>query len=239
MCSCAIVKACVVGDDSPQVALSDDYRVIQSFAQDQPDRALNVWILPWRTGCSSNFDHPKCHDFLPEYFAEYCVVVTKQVFGRIVYADSLKHLLCRLYHSGVFCCISVNNSTPIMAEDYQDKEHSERCRRYCEEVDREEIRRMVLQESSPCLRWWLPKSNHVLGHYASDTLITSFSSSPWVRGAPHNGLASHMRRIRPRIFEFIGGRPCFRLLRAQNRRNPSRCHRITVSGRTICSTSRH
>lgn len=52
-----------------------------------------------------------------------------------------------------------------MAEDHQDKEHLEGCCGYCEKVDREDIRRMVLQKSSPCLRWWLSISDHVLGHY--------------------------------------------------------------------------
>lgn len=120
----------------------------------------------WRTGYSSHFDQPKCRDFLPEHGAKYCVVVTKQVLERIFYADGLKHLLCRPYRGGVFCTVSVNNFSPIMAENHQDKEHSKRCRRYCEKVDREDIRRMVLQENSACLRRWLPISNHVLGHYS-------------------------------------------------------------------------
>lgn len=104
--------------------------------------------------------------------AVYCVVVTKQVLGRIAYADGLKHLLCRPYRSGVFCYVSVNNFSQIMAEDHQDKKHSKRCRLYRKEVDREEIRRMVLEESSPCLRRWLPISNHVLGHYSRRNIDT-------------------------------------------------------------------
>lgn len=165
MCSYAIVIAHVVGDDSPQVTFPDDDRVIQTFSPHRPDHALNVWILPWRTGCSSNFDQPKCRNFLPEHVAVNCVVVTKQILGCIVCTDGLKHLPRRPYRSGMFCCVSVNNFSPIMAKDHQDKEHSERCRGYCEEVDCDEIRRMDLEESSPCLRRWLPISNHVLGHH--------------------------------------------------------------------------
>jgi hypothetical protein len=37
--------------------------------------------------------------------------------------------------------------------------------------------------------------------------IPSFSSSPWMRGAPHNGLSLLMRRIKSRISGPILGRP--------------------------------
>ncbi len=42
---------------------------------------------------------------------------------------------------------------------------------------------------------------------ASETSIPSFNSSPWIHGAPHNGLARHMRRINCRISGSILGRP--------------------------------
>jgi hypothetical protein len=38
-------------------------------------------------------------------------------------------------------------------------------------------------------------------------LMPSFSSAPWIRGAPHNGLALLMRRIKSRISAPILGRP--------------------------------
>jgi hypothetical protein len=39
------------------------------------------------------------------------------------------------------------------------------------------------------------------------TLMPSLSSSPWMRGAPHNGLALLMRRIKSRISGLTLGRP--------------------------------
>ena len=50
---------------------------------------------------------------------------------------------------------------------------------------------------------------------ASETSIPSFNSSPWIRGAPHNGLARHIRRIRCRISGSILGRPRRRLFQRQ------------------------
>src|SRR5712692_4572380 len=68
----------------------------------------------------------------------------------------------------------------------------------------------------------------------------SLRSSPWIRGAPQSGLACAIFWIRPLSSEPIGGRPGPRGLdfQVQKARNPWRCQRITVSGRTKCRTSR-
>jgi hypothetical protein len=66
--------------------------------------------------------------------------------------------------------------------------------------------------------------------------MPSLRSSPWILGAPHNGLAPLIWRISWRISTVTAGRPqrCFDFHR-QYDLNPPRCQRITVSGRTIAS----
>src|SRR3979490_2282172 len=68
------------------------------------------------------------------------------------------------------------------------------------------------------------------------TSMPSLRSSPWILGAPHNGLAPPIWRISWRISTVTAGRPqrCFDFHR-QYDLNPARCQRITVSGRTIAS----
>src|SRR6202022_4847005 len=68
------------------------------------------------------------------------------------------------------------------------------------------------------------------------TSMPSLRSSPWILGAPHNGLATLIWRISWRISTVTAGRPqrCFDFHR-QYDLNPARCQRITVSGRTIAS----
>ena len=68
----------------------------------------------------------------------------------------------------------------------------------------------------------------------------SLRSSPWIRGAPQSGLARAIFPIRSFSSESIGGRPGPRHFdfQVQKARNPWRCQRITVSGRTKCRTSR-
>jgi hypothetical protein len=52
------------------------------------------------------------------------------------------------------------------------------------------------------------------------------------RGAPHNGLALPIRRIKARIFVPVLGRPGRRDRQRQWSRNPLRCHCTTVAGLT-------
>jgi hypothetical protein len=70
------------------------------------------------------------------------------------------------------------------------------------------------------------------------TSMPSLRSSPWILGAPHNGLAMLISRISRRISNGTVGRPQRRLdFQRQYDLKPERCQRITVSGRTIASAS--
>jgi hypothetical protein len=68
--------------------------------------------------------------------------------------------------------------------------------------------------------------------------MPSLSSSPWIRGAPHNPLARLISRIRSRISPGITGRPPRgRDFQRQKALNPRRCQRISVSGLMIETAS--
>ena len=70
--------------------------------------------------------------------------------------------------------------------------------------------------------------------------IPSLRSSPWMRGAPHNGFSRVMRRISVLTSAGSGGRPRRRGrdFQVQKARKPLRCQAITVSGLTITAASR-
>ena len=61
-----------------------------------------------------------------------------------------------------------------------------------------------------------------------------------MRGAPQSGLSRLIRRIKSCTSRGTTGRPIRprRTFQVQNRRNPFRCHAITVSGRTIVRAER-
>src|SRR5262252_9765585 len=66
--------------------------------------------------------------------------------------------------------------------------------------------------------------------------MPSLRSSPWILGAPHNGLATLISRISRRISNGTVGRPRRRRdFQRQYDLKPARCQRTTVSGFTIVS----
>ena len=70
------------------------------------------------------------------------------------------------------------------------------------------------------------------------TSMPSLRSSPWILGAPHNGLTMLISRINRRISNDTVGRPQQRRdFQRQYSLKPARCQRTTVSGRTIASAS--
>jgi hypothetical protein len=70
------------------------------------------------------------------------------------------------------------------------------------------------------------------------TSVPSLRSSPWMRGAPQKGFAKLISRISCRNSRATLGRPGRRDFQRQKLRNPARCHRTIVSGRTIVTASR-
>src|SRR3984893_15382100 len=121
----------------------------------------------------------------------------------------------------------------------QNKKAIEQPKRDCrhhEQVHRGNPISMVTKEVlHPCGGGTLLRTIY-LATLVCPTSMPSFRSSPWILGAPHNGLAPLIWRISWRISTVTAGRPqrCFDFHR-QYDLNPPQCQRITVSGRTIAT----
>ncbi len=137
--------------------------------------------------------------------------------------------------------VEVRNLPATMQEDHEHVEHSEGRSRDDEEIDRDEVGEVISEERAPSLRGRLRPTRHEPGNGALRDVEPSLSNSPWMRGAPQSGFASVMVRTRSAISDAMGGRPVrpWRDFQVQKTRKPCRCQRITVSGRTRCSASRH
>ena len=69
------------------------------------------------------------------------------------------------------------------------------------------LRRMVMQEGSPFLARWPASFYPYLATLDCATSTPSLSSSPWMRGAPHSGFSTLIRRINSRSSGSIRGCP--------------------------------
>ena len=72
-------------------------------------------------------------------------------------------------------------------------------------------------------------------------MMPSLSNSPWIRGAPHRGLARLISRMRVIVFGAMVFRPALegRLFHFQKMRKPSLCQWMTVPGLTRYSRVFH
>ena len=87
---------------------------------------------------------------------------------------------------------------------------------------------------------WPTTSRHEPRHGPLGDGEPSFTSSPWIRGAPHNGLASAISRIRRRRSPFMRRRPpSGRDRRVQYHAKPRRCQSMTVAGRRMTRADCH
>src|SRR3982074_372323 len=119
---------------------------------------------------------------------------------------------------------------PAMTHNQQAIEQPERDCRHHEQVHRGNPISMVTKERPPSLRGRNPLRTIYLATLVWPTSMPSLRSSPWIIGAPHNGLTTLIWRISWRISTVTAGRPqrCVDFHR-QYDLNPARCQRITVS----------
>ena len=171
--------------------------------------------------------------------AEFAIPVSNRVFRYVVHTNGLDNVPCRPVCRRRFGHIRMQYLSSIVTQYDKDEQYPEGRRWYREEVRGDNVYGVILQESTPRLRRRFPFSNQVFGYGLSDTSIPSFSNSPWILGAPQRGFASLIRLINSLIFGSSPGRPFCLHFRAQWRRMPSRCQRMTVSGLTIYKAFRH
>src|SRR6202051_1416494 len=123
-----------------------------------------------------------------------------------------------------------------MTNNQQAIEQPQRACRHHEQVPRGNPIRGVTKERPPSLRGGTLLRTIYLATLVWPTSMPSLRSSPWILGAPHNGLAPLILRINLRILPVPAGRPQRSFdCRRQYDLNPARCQRITVSGRTIAN----
>src|SRR5260370_20165274 len=91
------------------------------------------------------------------------------------------------------------NLPSAMPHNQQAVEQTKRDCRHDKQIHRGDAVGMIVKERLPTLRWRSSSPGHVLGHAGLSDFDASLRSSPWIRGAPHSGLAMLISRISLRI----------------------------------------
>ena len=136
---------------APQRRLVEHYHVVQALTSNGAYKALRVRILPRRLGRGEHFAHAHPPDSGPERLPINRIAIPQEITGHITPRKRLDHLLCRPFRAGVGGDVEMEEAPPLVRQDDKDIENSKGDGRHDEEVRRDQLLRVVVQESPPRL----------------------------------------------------------------------------------------
>ena len=117
-----------------QERLVYDNDVIEAFAADGADQALDIRSLPGTSGSGEDFGDMQVSDLSPEGVAIDAVTISEQVARSGVPWEYLRDLRCRPLGSRMLGHVEMNDTPALMRQDEKDKQKLEVNGRYDEEV---------------------------------------------------------------------------------------------------------
>jgi len=172
----------IPGERTLEMPFSENEHMVEAFAPDAPDDPFNIRGLPWAP--RGDYDLLDAHvlDPSPEKRAIDPVPIPEHVSRRFIPGKRFKNLPRGPVLAGVLRHVEMDHPAPFMSEQDQHEQQLEFHRGHDEEVNRNKIAHMILQEAPPCLSRRLPVTNHVLlnrrlGHVDAD--LSQFPHDPW------------------------------------------------------------
>src|SRR6516164_10382342 len=152
--------------------------MIQTVMPDGSDQPLHVSPLPWAGRRGEDFLHTHALDSLAKVIPIDLISISQYVTGRRIFRKRLHHLLPCPPSTGVLRHVKVNYAPTLMSEHYQDKQDPKGGGRNREEINRDEIGDMVVQESLPSLGRWLSAMGQQAGNGALGNLDSQLEQFP-------------------------------------------------------------
>src|ERR1700676_3891085 len=182
-----------------EVSLAEHNNVVKALPSDRTDQPFGISVLPWgvrRCRPVTNAHRSKSSD---EDLTIGPVPVTDQVAGSLFPTACFRDLICDPFCSGVSCDAKPQNLSSAVPHDQRSIEQAKRDRRQDEQIHRRDAVGMVMKKRLPALRRWPSSLHHILRHARLADIDAELKQSPWIRGAPHSGLAMLISRISLRI----------------------------------------
>ena len=214
----ALVVVDVRRQDAAQMALVEDHDVIQTFAANRADHALDIAVLPRGAWRRNDFSDAHSFDPVAEIRAVRRVMVSEQITRSGVPRECFGYLAQEPSSSRMLGYSRAYDVPSIVGQNDHDVEKPERCGRHDKHVNRSDALDLIAQKTAPGWEGAPRLRTIYLATVAWLTSMPSLSSSPWIRGAPQSGLEPLICRIRARLSRSTDGRPDFERHR-QNRRN--------------------
>src|SRR5246500_3086916 len=213
-----------------EVALAVYNNVVKAFPSERTRQPFSISILPRGARRRRSIANAYRSESADKDLTIGPVPVTDEIARSLFPPACFRDLICDPFCGWMRCDAKPQNMSPAVPHDQQSIEQAKRDCRHDEHIHRSDPISMIAEERLPPLRRRTPSLGHVFSHARLSIAMPSFSSSPWIRGAPHSGLAMLISRIRRRISNGTVGLPLRAFdFRRQYRRTPARCHLTTVS----------
>ncbi len=110
----SVVVTKVAAQDSSQMTLVEDHHVVQAFAPNGADDALDIRVLPRGTGCDENRLDPESVDPASEVMAVDAVAVTDQIPRCRVPGERFDELSAGPVGRGMLGDVEVNDAPSVV-----------------------------------------------------------------------------------------------------------------------------
>src|SRR5215469_17124950 len=134
--------------------------MIQAVTPDGSDQPFHVGPLPWTCWRAEDFLDAHASDSLLELTPIDLVTIAQQVAWCGIFGKRLYHLLSCPTSRRMLRHVEVNDAPAMMSQHDKHEQHPKADGRHGEEVDRDEMLDMVVQESPPGLGRGLPVFRH-------------------------------------------------------------------------------
>ena len=182
----------VASQGTAQGSFAKDEDVIQTFAPDGADKAPRERVLPWAARRRQNFTDAHALHALSEYVPVDRVGIAEEVGRRGVVREGVHDLLGGPVGSGVFSHVEVDDAPAMVNEHDENEEDAQARGGHCEEIQRDQVPDMVVEERPPGLRRPGAPLRHepgdgALGHV--DAELQGLAMDAW--GAPEGVRGGH------------------------------------------------
>src|ERR1019366_3087195 len=161
------------------MALTEDNDVVQTLPSYRAHKPFDVGILPRRPGCGDDCLDAEALNPTLEVVTVDTVAVADQVLGRCVLWECLDDLLGGPLCARVAGDVPVDDAPAIVGEDEKDVEDAKGRGWHGEEVDGRHGAHVIVQKSTPGLRWrlaWLGR--HESGYASLADVDAEFEQFP-------------------------------------------------------------
>src|SRR6266700_7434539 len=132
--------------------LTDYHDMVQTFASNRANHALGIGVLPRRSWRFDRLPDVQHLGLTRKSVAIDLVPIPDQIPRAVLRPARLEQLARRPFGSRMLRDIKMHQPTPAVGQHNEHEQDSKGRGRYREEIQRNEIRSVVLQECSPPLR---------------------------------------------------------------------------------------